>query len=198
MPERSRERKPDAAADVAPLVAFTNAAREFVAAIGTSYGSATTGDDAIALNRAYAGALNNQLDRLGNYLVSGFADLALADRQGIVELLSISSMEPALRSAMPAAQAAPSEVTAIGLGGLVREIKKLIKKIFDLFWKNRPKWVDAIIDVIDQILNLLLGGVFPGLRRELSSMEVDFLQELHAARKLELLEQRYTADVEID
>ena len=86
----------------------------------------------------------------------------------------------------------------MGLAGLVQEIKKLIKKLLDLFWKKRPKWLDAIIDLIDQILNFLLGGIFPGIRRELSSMEVSFLQELHAARRLELLEQRSQADAEVD
>jgi hypothetical protein len=90
------------------------------------------------------------------------------------------------------------------LNEIMLTLKKILRKIFDLFFGGMPNWLDAILTIIDELLNLLktlLGGRF-GLKMsevadQASREEVNFLREMTALADLEAAQRlRRSADDE--
>jgi len=79
---------------------------------------------------------------------------------------------------------------------LLQEIKKLIRVLWELFFGKLPRWLETILLLIDELAKHAVESLFPKLGTELSAGEVAYLREVHAARRITLLEERGGASEE--
>lgn len=90
-----------------------------------------------------------------------------------------------------------SFVGKLGMAQIVQLIKKLIDWVLDLLgW--RPPWLKKLIDLIDEILNALLGGGNARYTHALSVREQDYLNELTALANYEAASARLRDAVDSD
>ena len=73
----------------------------------------------------------------------------------------------------------------LGIGRIIQEIKKIVRLIFDAFGWKMPKWLDLILLIIDQLVNLVLGTKSSKFATALSDAEVNYLNELEATVRLQ-------------
>jgi len=71
---------------------------------------------------------------------------------------------------------------------LLQEIKKIIRVLWKLFFKELPGWMETILLLIDELAMSAVTILFPNLAQDLSDGEVAYLNEIHAARRITLLE----------
>ncbi len=93
------------------------------------------------------------------------------------QLVKVGSGKELVTSAMSVSKNLRSIFSKLSLSSIVREIKKLIFFLLDLF--KAPKWIYKILLIIDQILNAIFGWDLPEEMPEVfSRLERNFYQEL--------------------
>ena len=69
----------------------------------------------------------------------------------------------------------------LGLQEIIFAIKKIIRA---LFGKKLPPWLDTVLNIIDEIINMLLGGSSSKTKNILSMAEQNFIKEITLVAKL--------------
>lgn len=137
----------------------------------------------------------NVINSFAPTLVNQFKELSVfiedhskkATRQGIADveqflrISSANSLVDNLRLSLPSIG---SVVGKLGIDGIVKEIKKIIKFILGFFGVLLPPWVDELLLLIDQILKAILGGGSIKMMNALSQAEQNYLSELTHLAKL--------------
>lgn len=140
-----------------------------------------------------------QTRRVTDYLRETTPGMAPAQSRELGQFLRIQDgdalVERALKVTTQTLAAGGNAVTQgflSWLNEIMLTLKKIIRKIFDLFFGGMPKWLDAILVIIDELLNLLktLFGGQSGLKMsevadQASREEVNFLREMTALAELE-------------
>lgn len=152
-----------------------------------------------------------QTRRLTDYMREVAPGTAAVQRRELDQFLRVQDgdalVERALRVSAQTLSAGGGAVTMgflSWLNEILQTLKKILRKIFDLFFGGMPKWLDAIFVIIDELLNLLkkLLGVRFGLNMsevadQASREEVNFLREMTALAELEAAQRlRRVADDE--
>lgn len=184
-----------------PVEAFADASLRFVRNTGNNMVEASGNDPDVELIRANVDLVENHLNRVFETIKSQYSGTNIAIKRQIDEFLGIADGVGLAQS---------GERTAISVikkgifgGGFfswiskhLAEIKKIIGFIFS-FFGGTPKWVQTILDLIDQLWNMiveLLSGLFGFNKREiardLSWGEVNYLNELAAVARLSYETQR--------
>jgi len=145
--------------------------------------------DGIVVADALSATLQSQVIELNGFIRTEFNRMPTRIKGNVDQVLQFYSGETLLRAATPATQAPLTPGVAFGLSDIVHLIKKIIKKILELLGVQLGDWFWGLLDLIDEIINALFGTGFRELRTPLSVAEVNFLNELHALRRLEFLEQ---------
>lgn len=145
----------------------------------------TEDEDEKNVINSFAPTFKNQFQELSRFVSE---KTGVATRQGIAEaetFLRVSSGTALADNLGLALPSIGSIVGKLGIAGMVQEIKKIIKKLLELFGIRLPPWIDGIVNLIDEILNHLLGGESTKTRNALSQMEQNYLAELTQLAKLE-------------
>ena len=111
-----------------------------------------------------------------------------ASKQNLAEvdkLLKISSGNTIINNIKGILPNIGSLIGKLGIDEIVKAIKKIIRKIFELLNKTIPTWLDAILVVIDEFFEMLFGGESASDRMFLSQNEQNFLAELTNLENLE-------------
>ena len=118
-------------------------------------------------------------------LSNSIQDLASkSSKQGVAEMNQILKSSAAMDITKSFKMALPSIGSLFGKFG-IQEIIFAIKKIIRaLFGDKIPKWLDTILNIIDEILNMLKGGDSPKTKNMLSMAEQNFLREITLVEKL--------------
>ena len=135
-----------------------------------------------------------QTRKLTNYFRETATQLAPAERHELEQFLQVQDAEAAIdRTLQLSAKilAPGGGPVTMGFLNLIDEVMKFIKKVLKDLFPDLPGWLQTILLIIDELLQLLkslLGGLF-GLRvsqvaEELSRGEIAFLGELAALDKL--------------
>ncbi len=148
-----------------------------------------------------------QTRKLTNYFRETATQLAPAERHELEQFLQVQDAEAAIdRTLQLSAKilAPGGGPVTMGFLNLIDEVMKFIKKVLKDLFPDLPGWLQTILLIIDELLQLLkslLGGLF-GLRvsqvaEELSRGEIAFLGELAALDKLKAVRaKRRTNDEE--
>jgi hypothetical protein len=141
-------------------------------------------EDEKVVIRALGGTLQNQFSELVGFIREQGGDrLSVQQRQESEQVLRLSAAGSLIASGSGLATSLGPQVAKIGLAGIVKEIKKIIPKLLEAFGIKIPKWLDVLLTVIDELLNLFLSTGSPSLAGTLSRMEQDYLAELtHLSR----------------
>lgn len=118
-----------------------------------------------------------QFSSLSNYLIDASKNSSNENLNSANRLVQMGAGNKMIATAKLITKNLKSVFSKLALSDIIREIKKLIFFLLDLF--NAPKWVYTIILLIDQILNALLGWDLPETMDEvLSKREVNFYREI--------------------
>lgn len=111
-----------------------------------------------------------------------------ADKQSMEEVqqtLRISSGLPLMNSLKGSLPSIGSLIGKLGINEIVKAIKKIIRKIFELLGKELPKWLDAILLIIDEIFNMIFGGDSQKTANAFADAELNFLRQMTQLSHLE-------------
>jgi len=151
----------------------------------------TLGDqDASEIADTLSQALRHQVRELGSFMREGLPRMHAQSTREMNQVLRMQGGDILLRGAIQAASTPLSAEKVLGLDGIIHEIKKILGKLLNIIWPNKPTWFDEFFVLLDEILNLLASLLFPKLKTALHKSEVQFLREIYELRKLEQLQQR--------
>jgi len=80
---------------------------------------------------------------------------------------------------------------------LLQEIKKIIRALWEIVFGKLPKWLEMALLLIDELANDAVSLMFPKLAAELHVGEVAYLREIHAARRITLLDSRTRSEDDV-
>jgi hypothetical protein len=135
-------------------------------------------------------ALRHQVRELGAFMREGVPRMSGQATREMNQVLRMQGGDILLRGAIQAASGPLSPEKLLGLDDIFHEIKKILQKLLDLIWKNKPKWFDELFLLLDELLRLLASFLFPKIKLPLHKSEVQFLRELYELRRLEQLQER--------
>lgn len=135
--------------------------------------------------RTLGEALQSQFQGLAGFIGERAGRLSPQQRQESEQVLRLASAGPLIASGSSLAGNLAPQVAKIGLAGIIREIKKIIRMLLDAFGIKLPKWFDVLLTLIDELVNLFFSTGSPSLAGTLSSMERDHLDELTATVRLQ-------------
>jgi len=166
----------------------TNVSKDMVKACGT--------DPDADLIQANGSVVQNHFQKLFTRILEAHAGANQGVRNSIADYLAVA--DGVFLASVGEKTARASIAKGIFGGGFfswitkhLTEIKKIIRKIVELIFHRVPSWLETVLDLIDQLWGMiseLLGGVFGFDRRELakdiSSGEVNALNEIAAVQRL--------------
>ena len=173
---------------------FLKEAEEFVGSMLDDIAKAVGADDDAPLIKSHGGALREQMGKLVQATRDRYAGGNAESRRQVDDFMKAQAGTTLARNARAAFRAS----VAKGLFGdgifswlesNFEEIKKIILEIWGLIG-TVPAWVNTLEQLIDQIVKMILGlfGGILGRNRskimsELSTMEVEFWNEIGARRR---------------
>ena len=193
--------KPDAFSE------FLKQAEDFVGSMVDGIIKAVGNDNDSTLIASHGGALREQFAKVSQLTRDRYAGANADARRMVDEFMNAQAVTTLARNA----QATFQKSVAKGLFGdgifswlesTLEEIKKVIEMIWSLFG-DVPDWFTKLEQILDQILKLLL-GLFGGIlgksrskiMSELSTMEVEFWNELAAHKRFSLAAKGAGAELE--
>ncbi|WP_055443690.1 hypothetical protein [Lacinutrix himadriensis] len=165
------------------LELFANELIEIPKAIETGLLKSFDDQDMNDVVLIYTPILAKQFKEISELIKESFKNGSAQEKKDATSLLKTASGLELAKSAKSISKNLKSISSKLGLNSIIKEIKKLILFILDLF--KAPKWLIDIILIIDQILNALFGLDLPTSMSEiLSKMEQNYLDELTAHSRL--------------
>ncbi|MBN8570964.1 MAG: hypothetical protein J0M18_15150 [Ignavibacteria bacterium] len=158
-------------------------------------------DDADEKNviNSFAPTLVNQFKELSSFVVEKSSRASSEGLRNSEQFLKISSGNSLVNNLKLSLPSIGSIVGKLGISGIIQEIKKIVMGILEAFGITLPKWLTKIINLIDEIINDLLGGGSIKMHTALSQKEQNYLAELtHLARLERASEFKYSDDEEED
>lgn len=185
-------KSPDGGSDA--FSEFLKEADDFVGSIMDDIAKAVGADDDAPLIASHAGALREQMGKLVQVTRERYDGGNAESRRMVDDFMKAQAVTSLARSARATFRASVTR----GLFGdgifswlesNMEEIKKIFEMILGLFGPL-PEWYTKLEQIIDQILKMIL-GLFGGIlgrsrskiMSELSTMEVEFWNELAAHRR---------------
>ena len=142
-------------------------------------------DDERRLMDQLAGVFTAQINELTSYVEGLSRKAGSAQTADAQQFLRLAAAGPLASSGMSVAGDLASPVARIGLGGIIQEIKKILKVLVEIFNIHLPSWFWSLVNLIDEILNKFLGIGSPSTSRILSEAEQGFLAEMAGVVRLE-------------
>jgi len=152
---------------------------------GSVKNSLAEGDDAHDIADTLSTTLKEQFVQLNDLLRTEFNKQSPRGRDEVERVLRMTAGTNLVERAVSAASGPITQAKALGLSAIIKEIKKIIRMLLDIFFPNwKPKGLDMLFTLIDELADLLLRLLFPKLADTLSRHEVNYLRELRATAQL--------------
>lgn len=135
--------------------------------------------------KAFTPTLINEINELNNYIKEAFGKSSLQQKAEVEEVIKISSGITLSENAKSIFPSLGSIIGKLGLSRIVKEIKKIIRMILDALGINLPPWLDAILNIIDEIFDAIFGAGSSKIATILSIQEQNYLAELTQLAKLQ-------------
>ncbi len=129
--------------------------------------------------KAYTIPLQEQFKGISEYILEASSKESAQNNVQANKLVKMASGMQLVSSAGTVSKNLKSVFSKLSLNSIVKEIKKILIFILDLF--KVPDWVYKILLIIDQILNAIFGWDLPDTMPELLSLlEQNYYKELAA------------------
>ena len=142
-------------------------------------------EDEKAVIQSFAPSLNNQIFELNQFIRESAKKSSKQQERDVIEVLKISSGVSLAKNAKGMFPSIGSLVGKLGIDRIIKEIKKIIYAILDMIGIKLPKWLDKIINLIDEIIAFILSGGSSKMMTTFSIQEQNYLNELMQLAKLE-------------
>ena len=142
-------------------------------------------EDEKAVIQSFAPSLNNQIFELNQFIRESAKKSSKQQERDVLEVLKISSGVSLAKNAKGMFPSIGSLVGKLGIDRIIKEIKKIIYAILDMIGIKLPKWLDKIINLIDEIIAFILSGGSSKMMTTFSIQEQNYLNELMQLAKLE-------------
>lgn len=168
-----------------PLTQFFGEFRELVNLIPREIQTLQEDADEKAVVQAFAQTLYNQVDQLSDYVL-GLVGRSSKQRQAEVQhVLLVTSGMTLVKEAKQMLPSIGSVAGKLGLSRVVKELKKIIRLILDAIGAPLPRWMDGLLNLIDEILDAILSAGSAKMATTLSIQEQNYLAELTQLAKLQ-------------
>ncbi|HEX3185079.1 MAG TPA: hypothetical protein VHQ94_09780 [Pyrinomonadaceae bacterium] len=152
---------------------------------GSVKNSLVEGDDVHDIADTLSATLREQFVQLNGFLRAEFDKQSPRAREEVGRILRMTAANGLVERAVPAAGGSITQAKGLGLSGIIKELKKIIRMLLDIFFPNfKPKWLDMLFTLIDELFDLIIRLLFPKLADTLSRHEVNYLRELRATAQL--------------
>ncbi len=135
--------------------------------------------------QAFAPSLINQVSELGTFIREGVQKSSAQQIGEVQQVLKVSSGVSLTKNAKGILPSLGSIIGKLGISKIVKEIKKIIRAILEALGIKLPKWIDIILNIIDEIFDAIFSAGSPKLATTLSIQEQNYLAELTQLAKLQ-------------
>ncbi len=139
------------------------------------------GDDETAVIKEGAAPIPAQISEMKTYVLTRAATATNSELAEVNQALRMSNAKGLFKSGKGLLGNIGSLLGKLGIQRIVQEIKKIVRLIFKTFGWAMPAWLDLILLIINQLLNLIFGTKSPKHAAVLSDAEVNYLREVEAA-----------------
>jgi hypothetical protein len=164
---------------------FLQSLPDFASSIEKGMLAHSDDEDARNVITAYSAAFKEQVTGLSAYVQERAGK---ASRQAMSEaatLMKLSSGNLLLQRGIGITENLASPTAKMSISGIFELIKKILKKLLAIFHITLPGWLDALLDLLDELLNFLLSPGQPKLASILSRQHQDYLAEQVQVARLE-------------
>jgi len=151
-------------------------------------------EDEKAIINAFGPVLAVQFKELGSHLSEASANSSPQQSAEAEKFLRMSSGVTLANNFKIALPSLGSIVGKLGIDGIIKEIKKIITKLLEIFHINLPGWVHDIVNLIDEIIADIAGLGSIKMKTALSQAEQNYLGELTQLARLK----KATRDLSVD
>lgn len=134
---------------------------------------------------SYAEPLREQVSQLSDYIRQAAKG---ASRQVIEEIgtvLRLTAADALTEGGMRIAQNLSSQKAKIAISDIIALIKKIIRALFEILNIRKPRWLEPLLELIDEIVNFLVSIGVLKLAHTLSRRHQDYMAELTQMKRLQ-------------
>lgn len=142
-------------------------------------------EDEKTIINAFGPTLTNQFSEIKLYFTEISANAPkqkMMEAEQFLKMSSGVSLAKGLKFALPSIG---SLIGKLGIDGIIKEIKKILTKLAEIFHINLPNWFLPLVNLIDEIVADVLGGGLIKVKTALSQAEQNYLAELTHLAKLQ-------------
>jgi len=139
-----------------------------------------TDEDEKNIISSLAPTLKIQFQEISNSITESskkFTRQEIANTEQFLKTSAASSITKSFKLALPSIG---SLFGKLGLQEIIFAIKKIIRALF----RNMPAWLNTLLDIIDEIINMLFGKDSSKTKNMLSMAEQNFLKEITLVARL--------------
>lgn len=142
-------------------------------------------EDEKAFTLAFSTPLKEQVAQLSEFVEVSSRGISRKATADVADVLRISAANTLVRQAHGIAENLSAESARIGICALFEMIKKVIRALLEIFGISLPKWLDKLLELIDEIICWLASGGNLKSHGDLSRVHQDYLADLTQLARLE-------------
>ena len=156
-------------------------------------------EDEKAVIKSFSPTLISQVTELNNFILENASKSSRQQKAEVEQVLRVTSGLSLAQNAKGIFPSIGSVLGKLGLSRIIKEIKKIVRAILDALGIKLPKWLDALLNIIDEIIDAIFGAGSAKLATMLSIQEQNYLAELTQLAKLQQANQfKYQDDNDED
>ena len=155
-------------------------------------------EDEKTVIQAFSPSVINQVSELNNYIREAANRSSKQQISEIEQVLKVTSGVSLTKNAKGILPSIGSIIGKLGLSRIIKEIKKIIRAIFEALGIKIPKWLDALFNIIDELFDSIFSAGSSKLATILSIQEQNYLAELTQLAKLQQANQYRNQEDEDD
>ena len=167
------------------LTQFLQSLPGFAARIEKGMLAHSDDEDAANVITAYSAAFKQQVTELSGYVQERAGKASQQARSEAARIMKLTSGNVLVERGLGISDNLASPTSRISISGIFELIKKILKAILAIFNITLPRWLDKLLELLDEILNFLLSAGQPRLANVLSRQHQDFLSEQTQLARLE-------------
>jgi alkylhydroperoxidase/carboxymuconolactone decarboxylase family protein YurZ len=185
---KDQSEKPEVPRSQNPLESLDGFLSRFVdltSQLTTGMLAQSTDADDKELISSYAEPLREQVSQLSDYIRQAARGTSKQVIEEIGTVLRLTAADALTESGMRIAQNLSSQKAKIGISDIIALIKKIIRALFDILNIRKPRWLEPLLDLIDEIVNFLVSIGVLKLAHTLSKRHQDYMAELTQMKRLQ-------------
>jgi hypothetical protein len=169
------------------LLSFLADFERLIDIYGTTVKGVVPESDSVAVIESLSVVAKTQVRNLAQFVSDTYGQSAPALRSEADAFFQRLGGEELMREGLAVAPKVASVQALIGISQIIELIKKIIWYILGvLFPKGIPPWIIELIEIIDEIVNAILGQRSQKAQHDANQNHIDFLRTMRILRQFDL------------